>query len=42
MILPKQPTVHGIHAAAPRLTRAAAAVLAAVTCLPLLIVVLLI
>ena len=38
----KRPTVHGVHAASPRLTPAAAAVLAAVTCLPLLIVVLLV
>jgi preprotein translocase subunit SecY len=32
-------TVHGIHAAAPRLTLTAAAVLAALTCLPLLMLV---
>lgn len=38
----QRPTVHGIHAAAPRLTHGAAAVLAAFTCLPLLLIVLLV
>ncbi len=42
IILRKHHTVHGIHAAAPRLTIGAAAVLAAVTCLPLLMIVLLV
>jgi len=38
----RKTTVHGVHARSPRLTPLAAAVLAAVTCLPLLIVVLLV
>ncbi|MFZ3582550.1 hypothetical protein ACOI1H_10315 [Loktanella sp. DJP18] len=38
----QRPAVHGIHAAAPRLTLPATAVLAAVTCLPLLLIVLLV
>ncbi|SEM45189.1 hypothetical protein SAMN04488003_101164 [Loktanella fryxellensis] len=35
----RRSTVYGIHATAPRLTPPAAAVLAALTCLPLLVLV---